>query len=351
MADKENQHFVPQYYFRFYSSDQKSISLLNKATGKIVKTASIKGQASKSYFYGNSDVEDKITEIESSFIADLRKVKREKSFESLSYEEVLSVIRAVLFQWSRTLAKRIDAKGQQDYIIQLMAEAAINNNERLSSSEREELLPMVKYVVANPIPFQGLGMTLAITQAEYLMDLKRVVIKNRTKYPFVFSDAPAVLINPMQQKVRGRGVLGMLTPGIIALLPLGPRLAIMLYDAKSYKVRGEAKGVLNLRALADVDELNKLQIQNSAMTVYFNDYAFAGYILKLWNAVKKHLNDAPKGMVKEGVLLDGEERREMFYIYDRQLPVMPEFSFLTYEKVDAYSYLIDRNRWNGKSYY
>jgi len=351
MADKENQHFVPQYYFRFFSNDQKSISLLNKRAGNIVKTASIKGQASKSFFYGDADVENNITEIESSFIADLRKVKREKSFGSLSDEEVLSVIRAVLFQWSRTLAKRIDGKRQQDYLIKLMAEVSINNSKNLSPSDRDELLSMLDYVVADPIPFQGLGMTLAITQAEYLMDLERVVIKNRTKYPFIFSDAPAVLINPMQQKVRDRGVLGMLTPGIIALLPLGPRLAIMLYDGNSYKVRGETKGVLNLRALADVDELNKLQIQNSAMAVYFNDYAFSGHLLKLWGAVKKHLNGTPKGMIEEGALLDGDEQREIFHIYDKQLPVMPKFSFLNYEEVEACSYLIDRNRWDGSSYY
>ncbi|WP_312446960.1 DUF4238 domain-containing protein [Stutzerimonas nitrititolerans] len=351
MADKENQHFVPQYYFRFFSNDQKSISLLNKRTGKIVKTASIKGQASKSFFYGDADVENKVTEIESSFIADLRKTKREKSFECLSEEEVLSVIRAVLFQRSRTLAQRIDGKRQQDYLARLMAEVAINNNPQLSSSDRVDLLSMLDYVEADPIPFQGLGMALAIIQAEYLMDLKRLVIKNRTRYPFIFSDAPAVLINPMQQKVRSRGVLGMLTPGIIALLPLGPRLAIMFYDGNSYKVKGETKGVLNLRALADVDELNKLQMQSSAVSVYFNDYAFADYVLKLWSAVKKYLDDAPKGVIEESTLLDGEEQREFFHMYDRQLPVMPKFSFLSYEEVDAYSYLTDRNLWDGRNYY
>lgn len=80
MADKENQHFVPQYYFRFFSKDQKSVSLLRIINGTVVETAPIKGQASKSYFYGGAAVERQITEIESSFIASLKKFGAKKIF-------------------------------------------------------------------------------------------------------------------------------------------------------------------------------------------------------------------------------------------------------------------------------
>lgn len=351
MADKENQHFVPQYYFRFFSENKKSISLLNRATGKTVATAPIRGQASKSYFYGDAKVEGVITEVESSFIAGLRKISSEKDFGCLSENEVLSVLQAVMFQRSRTLAKRKDGKKQQDQIVKLFAEIAINKLENISEEERQEYYKLLDFMSADPVPFQGLDMAISIEQANHLLDLKRIVIKNRTKYPFIFSDAPVVMINPFQQRVDYRGVLGMVTPGLIIILPLSPRIIIMFIDHKAYNLQGESKGALNIKFVKDVDQLNKLQILNSSSAVYFGNPEGSTYVYRLWSEVRRYLDDTPKGMIGEALLQDGEDTKEVIHIYDRQLPLMPSFSFLKYEKASRDSHLIDRARWDGKKYY
>ena len=53
MSALRNHHFVPQFYFRRFSTDGKSICLLTRATGKTVRQATIKGQASKIGYYGD----------------------------------------------------------------------------------------------------------------------------------------------------------------------------------------------------------------------------------------------------------------------------------------------------------
>ena len=350
MADKENQHFVPQYYFRFFSKDQKSVSLLRKANGTVVKTAPIKGQASKSYFYGDAEVERQITEIESSFIASLKKIRNGKDFSLLSEEEALSILQAITFQRSRTLGNRVNGKPQQDFFAKAMAEVAINTSETFTDAEKQDFRKLIEFVEADPIPFQGMQMGISIMQADYLADLDRVVIKNRTKRPFIFSDAPAILINPLQQKVKIGGVLGMLTPGIIWLFPLSSRLAIMFIDKNGYKIKGKTKGALNLKAVSDVDELNKLQILNATNAVYFDGFEFAPYIFGLWKETKKNLSSGPTGVVQEGILMDAGQEREIVHFYEKQLPVMPKFSFLQYEEVDEHSQFQDRRLWDGKRY-
>jgi len=80
MSKKVNQHYVPQFYFRYFSENGKSICVLNRDSGKAIKSASIKGQASKKYFYGDSDVEDRLSEIDGLFSTALRQIRKSFSF-------------------------------------------------------------------------------------------------------------------------------------------------------------------------------------------------------------------------------------------------------------------------------
>jgi hypothetical protein len=57
MADRSSQHFVPQFYFRQFSSDRKRIGALLKRDGHVIPNASIKGQCAKANFYGSKKLE------------------------------------------------------------------------------------------------------------------------------------------------------------------------------------------------------------------------------------------------------------------------------------------------------
>ncbi|AMB86309.1 hypothetical protein AWM79_13750 [Pseudomonas agarici] len=86
VEDKKSQYFVPQYYFRFFSNDKKFIPLLRLTDGKVVPAASIRDQASKSYFYGDKKIEERISELENLFLPELKKLKDTKFFDQFSLE-------------------------------------------------------------------------------------------------------------------------------------------------------------------------------------------------------------------------------------------------------------------------
>ena len=72
MANKKNQHYVPQFYFKFFSKNKKSINILLKNNGQIIPNASIKAQCSKNNFYGSQELEDMFSSLEGEYSQVLR---------------------------------------------------------------------------------------------------------------------------------------------------------------------------------------------------------------------------------------------------------------------------------------
>ena len=68
MVDRKNQHYVPKFHLRQWSTDGKLISLYNKYNQKFVDNkGAIKNMASKDYLYDkDGEVEALLGEIEAS---------------------------------------------------------------------------------------------------------------------------------------------------------------------------------------------------------------------------------------------------------------------------------------------
>lgn len=339
MADNKNQHFVPQHYFKFFSGGDDFICLLLRGNGRVVKTAPIKGQSSKSYFYGDSDTEKQVTDIESKFIPTLKRLRQMEDFSGLSREDHEYLAQAIMFQRTRTLAARADFQPMHDKIGRLMLQGAINADEKLSEEFKQELLQVLPYVTANAEAHQGVRMGLAVIEAHNLLDLECILLKNKTTRPFIFGDAPVVLTNPAQKKIVNRGVLGAKSPGLIVYYPIGPFEGVMLVDRNVYDVKGVRAGRLNVRELRDVEQLNKLQIHASASAVYFHDAKYSDYVQYLWGEVGGAVDGARGEVVEQ----KNEDGRELILSYERQLPFLPRLSYLRYDEMNADSYFIDRD--------
>ncbi len=64
MAERLNQHYVPQFYFRHFAKNPRTIGTLLLRDGRLIANASIKGQCSKKNFYGSKELEDDFSQIE-----------------------------------------------------------------------------------------------------------------------------------------------------------------------------------------------------------------------------------------------------------------------------------------------
>src|SRR3989344_8651068 len=121
MAENKWQHFVPQFYFKYFSADSKNIYGYYLKGKKHYKD-SIVNQSAKNYFYSeNTDVEKSFSPIEGKFNEVLKKIIENDNFKLLTGYEYMEMLRFISFQSSRTEK----AKMLSDDYIDKMFEAIV----------------------------------------------------------------------------------------------------------------------------------------------------------------------------------------------------------------------------------
>jgi hypothetical protein len=327
---RKNHHFVPKFYFRMFSKDQKSICVLNRANGSAYFRAPLKNQASKNWFYGNDEAETVLGEIEGKSAAAFKCLIETQAPGDLDEETVTWLLAHITLQRARTQAARDAGQPLADKFTQLYMESAIGSTPDMRDEERELLLSAIPFISADPVQAQGLEMHVALENCASLSDLFPLLLVNKTNRPFIFGDAPSVFYNAYYRNVRLRGVLGFETPGLMAILPLGEQLCLMLLDASSYELRGARDNKVAVRDLRDVAALNALQLHAASDCVYFADPAHAAYVKSLWEAERMvlapHLGTVIQAPAKDAVT--GADRGEILHGFQPQLPYNLRLSFL-----------------------
>ena len=254
MATNKNQHFVPRCHLRPFTleSANAAISLFNLERKKLIANAPVKNQCSKDYFYGSDDeLEKAIQFIESSYSQALNNITQNSRLLTEANKEVFKTF--WMFQHVRT-------------------EAAAMRTVQLAESTR---------ILADLPPAEfSLGIKEAVQIAcrnfansiHEIDDLKFCVIKNKSEVPFITSDNPAVLTNKWRlNKAKDPGhSFGIGSAGILALLPLTPKLFFLGYDGDVYNVPNE-RGIVEIRNPRDAIALNRHQFLQCVANVYIHD--------------------------------------------------------------------------------
>jgi hypothetical protein len=310
MASYDNQHWVPQYYFRQFSGGKPYINALLKRQEKIVRKCPIRGQCSASHFYGDAELEKALGEIENEDAAALRNILRFTSGRStiLAQVDEDQLYRACLFQWGRTsyqasktadFLRTFKMRAFRHYI-----ECAPNIDNRLKLLEaidagHMELKGLLKYGLM-------LSMDASFDSVPYIMDLELRFLINKTELPFVFGDAPVVLLNPYLKEITSRGVLGLTTPGLLISWPLDSQTSVLLIDKHRYRGPVLDQKCYCVIRKSDVSQLNALQVRHSDQAIFFECSQHASYVETLWGAHGTR-GAAPHVELKESVdwSLDG----------------------------------------------
>lgn len=344
MSKKANQHFVPQFYFRFFSRDGRSICVLNLRDGSSCPTASIKGQASRNKFYGSTELEDAFAEMEGKFSSPLRRLIDGANLDELTDAESLLILQAVMFQRSRTLAARNSAQPMNNRLMQLFLEVSINSDPDLPDAERQELISGLENLEVDPLRFHLDQIKTSIENAHLLGDLIPVILENRTNRPFIFGDSPVVFHNAHCGKVKLRGVLGFSTPGLQVIFPLSEGRILLLLDENTYRIRGlRSKNIIHIRQLSDVSMLNRLQLHSASNSVYFSEYKCDEYVRTLWRQERISITDNLVNVVEApGVDEEGNQEGELLHTFAPLLPIELRLSFLSHAIIDDKSYKFER---------
>lgn len=271
MATNKNQHFVPRCHLRPFTVDEgdAAINVFNLDRERFFPNAPVKSQCSGDYFYGKDDLlESAIRLVESGYAAVLRDVRRSQSSLHEGHKVVLR--RFWLLQFLRTEA------------------ASRRSVEMAAGLEEAASLEATSFKFDIKVAVQ-IAMRTYADMMGAIDDLKVCLIRNRTKIPFITSDDPAVLTNRWyleDKRIVGRSY-GLQSSGLLAIMPLTPRLIFVAYDGEVYSVPHE-RGFADVRREDDVRALNQHQLLNCFANVYLHDLAHAGELCFQFQAAAPH---------------------------------------------------------------
>ncbi|QBG47691.1 DUF4238 domain-containing protein [Verrucomicrobia bacterium S94] len=269
MASNKNQHYVPQCYLRQFADADCSatINLFNLDRKTFIQKAPIKGQCSKSYFYGEDlELEKALQPFESQYSLVVSEIV--KNGYRLTNEHRFFLKRFWLLQYMRTEAA---------------SRRAIELNEKMGETvgetAREFKLGLKEAVQQSMLMF--------IREMKVIDDLSICLIKNESDTSFITSDDPAVLTNRwhlQNRKTRGRS-FGLGTGGNLCLLPLSPKIICLLYDEHVYTV-AHKNGWVKIKDNRDADAINQHQVLNCRANIFTHDNQSATALSSLYTAIE-----------------------------------------------------------------
>jgi len=334
MGGAINQHFVPQFYFRFFNGGSGHINLVRLRECSVIQFAPIKGQCARRKFYGFEDVEQGLSKLESQHacaLKALRKCAWDETAPPLTDEQWWRMLQAILIQRERTpRAGELHATGAEEFALygfrayletltgDPMAQAGVKAIDEGKIHVRQELLGMVL-----------MGVQIAMRSVIGIADLESTILRNHTANDFIFGDSPAVFYNHYLRGQDSRGALGLQSRGLIILLPLDGRTQLMLYDSAVY---AEIPQFVEILSDFEVSQLNAAQIHSARDTIYFGDQRASEYVSRLVRAHKPMLRETRTQFIvhKPGIVeIDGiPSDSEVFQSFEPQISLVLDFSFL-----------------------
>ena len=283
MAEYKNQHYIPQSYFKLFSGDGRSIYVYN-IESKEVKKKGIKNLCSESYFYSKEPILEKNNKpLEDESLEVIRKLVIERDMTKFNSKEYYIILRFLCFQYARTKKEKIDSEKVCDAIAKSMLKEIARkklNDPKNAWSRKITMKSFNKYLEGCKIIPLGPGsssiphllqMSAALLSPILIIDLKPLLLINKTELDFVFSDAPIILYNAFFYGKEPNRINCLASNGLQILCPLSPKVMLLLYDDKFYNFVGVEKGNLLVTNDSDIDSLNSLQFFSHFENIFFSN--------------------------------------------------------------------------------
>jgi len=339
MAEKLNQHFVPQFYFRQFTNGSRQINLFLPETQRLVHNAPIKGQCARHKFYGDAEFEKQLSQLENRHAESLRSMIEfvwSESPQELEVETVWGAFEATLFQKSRTeLEARKHAEAQEEMLKELFIQHLKTSPRIKNRAQCVDAMVSGKAKITVPLHHTVMMLiSTAIRAMPLISDLRFCILRNQTEFPFIFCDSPVVFHNSYYRNVTSRGVLGLQTPGLQIFFPLDSDTLLVLFDREAYKTMIDSF-VVDLIRESDVSQLNAMQLHNHTHALYFasaehgGDVSNGEYVIDLWNAHKRNVRRPEISFARrDGLYVDGKPVDRIYHTSERQLNIRLDLSFM-----------------------
>lgn len=226
MVVYKNQHFVPEFFLKYFSTDGDYVWTFN-LDGEHEFEESVSNVCSRNYFYTreyNEEVEQTNSKIEGRQSKALTALHDEKRYDVLEKEHQFWVRQFVTFQLERTRSmKERHSDNIREFVDRLDDWGLVDPDEEeveeaIGSSAQDTLLGL---------------MDESWEMEAYLRDLEAVVLMNESDSEFVTSDDPVFLHNSYSNAM---GSTGFRRVGLEIYLPISRQLTLLFYDPNVYTI-------------------------------------------------------------------------------------------------------------------
>mgnify|MGYP001597904548 CR=1 FL=1 len=330
MVEKKNQHYVPQFYFRFFSTNGEDICIFN-IDNKNHFVGPFKNQSSKDYFYvKGKELEDAFEKIEQSQRESINKLIESKSFKTLSKEEYIEILRFITFQDTRTnYAKRGANETTQHLVREYVKPKMLQDEELTKKVTKEEINNLDLTFPADHLISINVGLQSPIL----ISDLIPILLINNTGAEFLFSDHPIILYNLFFHKDTFESHIGLQSPGLLIFCPLSKDLCLLLFDSKLYQIDAIKDNILGINNPLEIEKINKLQLHRCDKNIYYSNTNQKEKVEKLFNEFSKS-NTKSKEVTKFGKLkVLNKPNSEILMIGERNINEDIKLSFLKTKEI------------------
>lgn len=223
-----NQHYVPRFYMKPFSTvinegtdkEKAFISFFqfkNEICKDNIPTTSI---CSEDYFYDkDGHIEDELANKEKIWANIIMKINQD---EWITESEICNMREFVIYQITRTKAM---LEHTQEMATTILTDSLSNAHSEL---DKNIIHDMVENKVKDEITPEY-NLTIVNKLNSIIDDMDMIVIDNKTNIPFITSDVPIIIINPLGIYRAGLGDIGE-----VIFFPISESKLVMFYDSRFY---------------------------------------------------------------------------------------------------------------------
>lgn len=314
MPNNKNQHFVPQFYLKNFSTDKKSISSFHIESEKLLPLVSIRNQCSKNYFYPDLKYEQNLGKFEEQCRIVINKVVSGRK-TAFSKSDIFWLRAFTILQKCRTQHEACIARDSIEEILEYLRSIGMT----------EDLKKEILGYENNERNAVALLTSTFKTGLFVTADMSCKILEYDGDGAFLTSDDPVIVNNPFLEK-RGKMNYGLSAMGLIVILPLSRCHAILLYDSNIYKVGHMKEQVVRFNNRKDLDWINLLTVLHADKVLFFEpgtqDYH------SLSNTVRRAKSIGQTKNMKFEALVSEDGRSELLHTYGDNFYIGATFSFL-----------------------
>ena len=315
MADNKNNHYVPQFYLRNFSTDseRKTVHLYNIKRAIPILNVGISGQCYRHYLYGNDGrLERGLGSLETAISPVFSDLITTGTVPARGTKQHGLIAQFISVQNGRTVSK----ESEINQTIDLFAKYQLQQTEPELAATLDDLQIGLKNAAI-------LNVQQTAIMAPLLFDLHYKLLHPPTDSHFVTSDNPILLLNQFLDRSHMRFTRGFACRGLQIYCPISPQYSLFLYDSDLYKVGPVGRHCVEIAA-PDVTQLNILQYLYAQENLYFSSEKESAKIRVIAN---RYHNLRPSGIGRL-VVVKKDTERELVTMNANRPKFFPELTFV-----------------------